>query len=318
VKEAILAAIDEPVSEIGLGGWQLGGKGWGSYREHDARRVVARACDLGIRLFDTAPIYGFGHAEELLGETLLGHPDPPVVITKGGLVWDDQRNVAHDNGAASLRRQLEGSLRRLRRDAIDVYLLHWPDPRVPLEESAAALETFRTEGLIRGWGLSNFCAKHLRRWATEGAHPNTGLVLEVPLNLLGRTDDGKPTTESQALGTLAQEYKWDVVAYDVLARGLLGGAYTERKHFGKRDVRRQDARFQGEAFRAHLQRVESLKRAASELRVSPSALAIRALLDTTHATACIVGMRTPEQVEENVRAATIEIPADTLASLSGL
>ncbi len=305
------------VSEIGFGCWQLGGVGWGKVSARDARAAVVRALAAGVNLFDTAPIYGFGRSEELLGETLRAAGREALVVSKGGLVWDDRKRVLHDNRPLSLRRQLEETLRRLGRDAIDVYLLHWPDPAVPLAESAAALESFRGEGKLRAWGLSNFPAADVMALGAAGA---SGLVLEYPLNGLGQY-----AAEYQASAAAGAELlerssrkKWGFLAFDVLARGLLGGRYDEKTAFGRRDLRSRDARFAGGAFEKNLARVRKLAALARELEVSPAALAARAVLDRPGISACLAGMKTLQQVDDIVRGASLRLSSEARGKIVAL
>ena len=143
------------VSELGFGCWQLGGKSWGRFSQRDVVSAVEEALAAGVTLFDTAPVYGLGRSEELLGKALAQACESVVVVSKAGLVWDPSGRVIHDARPVSLRQQLLESLRRLHRERVEVYLLHWPDARVPLRESVDALESLRREGLIGAWGLSN-------------------------------------------------------------------------------------------------------------------------------------------------------------------
>jgi aryl-alcohol dehydrogenase-like predicted oxidoreductase len=227
--------------------------------------------------------------------------------------------VAHDNRPESLRSQLAGSLRRLRRETLDVFLLHWPDPAVPPAESLGALESFREEGLIRGLGLSNFPAEEVLKLASGEADPARALrlVLELPLNLLGEEAAEHalaPGVRARLLAA-ARERGWDVLAFDVLARGLLAGRYDAANRFGKRDLRSRDRRYQGEAFQRNLARAERLKELARSLGVAPAALAIRAVLDRHGVTACLAGMKDPCQVEENAAAAGLSLSSETVQAL---
>jgi aryl-alcohol dehydrogenase-like predicted oxidoreductase len=305
------------VSEIGFGCWQLGGVGWGKVSARDAKAAILRALEAGVNLFDTAPIYGFGRSEELLGETLRAAGREALVVSKGGLVWDDHKRVLHDNRPLSLRRQLEDSLRRLGRDAIDVYLLHWPDSAVPLAESAAALESLRGEGKLRAWGLSNFPAAEVVALGVPGVR---GLVLEHPLNWLGQyaAEYQASAAAGAELLDLSCRGKWGFLAFDVLARGLLGGRYDEKTAFGKRDLRSRDARFAGGAFEVNLARARKLAALARELEVSPAALAARAVLSKAGISACIVGMKSPTQVDELVRSSSLRLSSETRAQLEAV
>jgi aryl-alcohol dehydrogenase-like predicted oxidoreductase len=322
VKRKVLASTGRAVSEIGFGAWQLGGKGWGRFRESDAVAAVRCALEFGLNIFDTAPVYGFGRSEELLGKTIGPRREEVVVISKGGLVWDERGRVRHDNRPESLRRQLEGSLKRLRFVVLDVFLLHWPDPAVPLAESIGALERFREEGLIRGFGLSNFPAGEVLKLASSEFAPAGArkLVLELPLNLLGEeAEEHEEPPEARALlFEAAREHGWDILAFDVLARGLLAGRYGAASRFGKRDVRGRDRRYQGERFKRNLARVERLKEMARPLGVAPAALAIRGVLERQGVTACLAGMKSPRQVEENAAAARLHLPGAVVDGLSAL
>ncbi len=277
------------VSHVGVGCWQLGGDGWGSVSSLDVQAAVLRALELGVHVLDTAPIYGFGQSEELLGRMLSARRgetiEATVVISKAGLVWDDQRRVRHDNRPESLRAQLEGTLRRLRRERLDVLLLHWPDPSVPLEESVAALDALRGEGKIRAWGLSNFPAGEVLRLA------RTDMVLEYPSNVL------KTYAKEARVAALAGEEllasgaagACGFIAYDVLARGLLGGRYSASTRFGKRDLRARDDRFSPESFSQNLE---------SARRMPSAVAAIRGVLENPSVSCALVGIKTLAQAEE--------------------
>lgn len=298
------------VSELGFGGWQLGGRGWGRFCAGEARRALVRALELGINLFDTAGVYGFGRSEALLGEALRGAPEGTVVVSKGGLVWDDLGRVSHDNRPESLAVQLAGSLRRLRRDRLEVFLLHWPDPRTPVLESAGALEELRRRGSIVAWGLSNFPPGDVRRveeWLRSSGAREGSLVLSYPQNLLDEYADEHLQAGEAAKDLLSRSAtaSWGFLAFDVLCRGLLGGRYGReaKARFGKRDVRSRDRRFSEATFSTLLYRAREVDAIALQMGVPPAALAIRAVLDRPGVSSCLVGMRRPGQVEECAEAA---------------
>lgn len=311
-------ATGQTIPALGVGCWQLGGKGWGRCARAELTAALEQALALGVRLFDTAPIYGFGESERALGKLLAGRPEETLVISKGGLVWDSQNRVRHDNTPTTLRRQLENSLQHLRRDTLDVFLLHWPDPSVPLGESVEALERCRQQGLLRSWGVSNFSCAEVTRWRRESDATVEPLVVELPLNLLGMDANGQRLDDSNALLTEAGRQGWDVVAFDVLARGILGGAYDVSTRFGKRDVRRQDARFEPGAFAQHLRRAARLRELAADLGTSTAALALRAALDYPGVTAALVGIKSPQQVKENVKALDLKLPVAVRQELADM
>ena len=161
-----LGNSDLHVSRIGYGAWALGGHGWGKYHEGEARRALEACLECGINFFDTAPVYGFGRSEQMLGEVLSGVRSKILIATKCGLVWNDRGQVRHDLSRASLRRELEASLQRLKTDYIDLYQIHWPDRRTPLEETLDELVSFQRAGVVRHIGVSNFSAQQLQSACT--------------------------------------------------------------------------------------------------------------------------------------------------------
>jgi len=302
------------VSEVGFGCWQLGGEGWGAFHQEDALAAVRRALDLGINLFDTAPVYGFGRSEELLAKVLRNDAGKVVVVSKAGLVWDERRRVVHDNRPESLARSLEASLKRLRMETLDVLLLYWPDPAVPLAASAQALESFRKAGKIRAWGLSNFAAADVLSLDSLVSGDWAGPVIEYPVNVL--RSHAEEYRESARAGRELLEATgrrgWGYLAFDVLGRGLLAGGYDEATHFGKRDIRSRDVRYGRGEFERHLARVGELRALACAIGVPTAAVAIRAVLGIPGLTSCLVGMRNPRQVEECVSACGVTLPEGLL------
>ncbi|MCH2372587.1 MAG: aldo/keto reductase [Planctomycetes bacterium] len=298
------------VSEVGFGCWQLGGRGWGKYSLGEVVASIEEALDAGINLFDTAPVYGFGVSEELLGKTLAPRANDVVVVTKGGLVWDDTGNVRHDASPESLRTQLEASLKRLRREKLQVYLLHWPDERVPLAESIDALEAFRQEGLVDVCGLSNVTLDQLH--GVQARCPGTVNTLELPLNVLERYAnefDGVTQDLPELLDT-ANRDDLGVIAFDVLARGFLTRDDDQAARLGRRDLRRNDRRFADPAIDAELHERKARVRAwAHSHGVPPSAVAIRAILDRPGVTSCLVGMKCRAHLRDNLR--YVEVDAST-------
>ena len=144
VEHIRIAGIDKPVSRIGLGTWAIGGWMWGGPDDDASVHTIRHAVERGINLIDTAPVYGFGHSEELVGKALAGIREQAVIATKAGLQWGD--GIRRNATAARIRSEVEDSLRRLQTDYIDLYQIHWPDPLVPHEETAVELERLRQEG----------------------------------------------------------------------------------------------------------------------------------------------------------------------------
>src|ERR1700735_1003710 len=149
--------IPLPISRIGLGTWAIGGWMWGGSDEAESIKTIQRAVDLGINLIDTAPVYGFGHSEEIVGKALAegGRRDKAVLATKVGLEWVNDK-VLRNSSPERIRQEIEDSLRRLQTDRIDIYQVHWPDSAAPIEETAEALFALQREGKILALGVSNF------------------------------------------------------------------------------------------------------------------------------------------------------------------
>lgn len=154
------------VSRVGLGTWAIGGWLWGRTDEKEAVAAVQKALDMGISLIDLAAVYGYGLAEEIVAKAL----DTPtrrqkaILATKAGVVWNEKGQVWRDGSAASIRKEVEDSLRRLNTDYIDLYQLHWPDPKVSIQESASVFAQLHKEGKIRAVGVSNFSPEQMEEW----------------------------------------------------------------------------------------------------------------------------------------------------------
>ncbi|HEY6272889.1 MAG TPA: aldo/keto reductase, partial [Terriglobales bacterium] len=165
-----LGNSDLEITPIGIGAWAMGGGDWAFSwgRQDDDQSIAAihTALDSGVNWIDTAAIYGLGHSEEVVGKALAGRARRPYVFTKCSLVWNEQRQIGRSLKAASVRRELEASLRRLRLDTIDLYQIHWPDPETEVEEGWQTLAQLKEEGKVRHIGVSNFSAGQMRRIQT--------------------------------------------------------------------------------------------------------------------------------------------------------
>jgi aryl-alcohol dehydrogenase-like predicted oxidoreductase len=249
---------------------------------HDPRRRRA-----GVTLIDTAPVYGFGASEEIVGKALAqgGLRDKVQIATKVGLSWQDGQPF-RDARPARIRQEIEASLRRLRTDVIDLYQVHWPDLEHPLAETAAAIGDLRREGKIRAIGVSNFAPAQMdvfRLFAPLHA-------VQPPFNLFEREieDDVLPYAKTTGLA---------VLSYGALCRGLLSGRMTAATRFLGDDLRGRDPKFQGDRFRQYLAAAEALKHLASErYGKSLPALAVRWILDQGP-TIALWGARRPEQLD---------------------
>jgi aryl-alcohol dehydrogenase-like predicted oxidoreductase len=292
MENGVMEYIDIPglpvkASRIALGSWAIGGWMWGGSDENDAIRTVHAALDAGINLVDTAPVYGFGRSEELVGRALSGERRGRMLIaTKAGLDWQGGK-IRRNSSPARLRQEIEDSLRRLQTDVIDIYQVHWPDDSAPFEETAGLLEDFRREGKIRAIGVSNFSIGQMDRFRSAA----TLQTIQPPYNLFERAieTDVLPYAQRHGLVTLA---------YGALCRGLLTGRITENTTYKGDDLRRFDPKFSQPRLGQYLSAVGRLEAFARERHgKSLLALSVRWLLDHEGVVA-LWGARTPGQLAQ--------------------
>jgi aryl-alcohol dehydrogenase-like predicted oxidoreductase len=281
-----LGNTDIVTSRIGLGTWAIGGWMWGGSNEKLAIATIQGAVDRGITLIDTAPVYGFGRSEEIVGKALAGggRRTHAVIATKVALEWRDGK-VFRNSTRARIRQEIEDSLRRLRTDYIDLYQVHWPDPSVPIEETAAAMDELRAEGKIRAIGVSNYSPAQME--AFQKVAPLH--TVQPPYNLFERgiEQDVLPYARSARVTTLA---------YGALCRGLLSGRMTNNTRFEGDDLRKVDPKFQQPRLGQYLAAVRELQRLAqAHYGKSVLALAVRWILDQG-GTVALWGARKPEQL----------------------
>lgn len=281
-----ITSTDLVISKIGLGTWAIGGWMWGGSSEPDAIRTIHAALDRGITLIDTAPAYGSGRSEEIVGRALAGdgRRDRAIIATKVGLEWRDGK-LFRNASQPRIRQEIEASLRRLRTDHIDLYQVHWPDPLVPIEETAAVLGRLMQEGKILAIGVSNYSPAQMdvfRRVAP--IH-----TVQPPYNLFeaGIRQDVLPYAQKSGIV---------VLAYGALCRGLLTGKITATTQFPGDDLRKVDPKFQPPRLGQYLAAVAALDRFAKEhYGKGVLALAVRWILDQG-GTVALWGARRPEQL----------------------
>ena len=281
-----LTGTDLSPSRIALGTWAIGGWMWGGSDESDAIRTIHAALDAGITLIDTAPVYGFGRAEEIVGKALMqgNRRESAIIATKAGLEWRDGK-VFRNSSPSRLRRELEASLRRLNTETIDLYQVHWPDPLVLVEETAAVLGNFHKEGKIRAIGVSNFSPVQMRAFRKVAPLH----AVQPPYNLFERA------IESDVL-PYARRNRMAVLAYGALCRGLLSGKITAASRFSGDDLRNADPKFRPQHLGQYLAAVEALAKLARErYGKSVLALAVRWILDQGP-TIALWGARRPDQL----------------------
>ena len=276
-------------SRVGLGTWAIGGWEWGGTDERTSIDTILSALDRGVNLIDTAPIYGHGVSEEIVGKALQEHGrrEEVVLATKVALDWNEDAEVFRNATPERIRTEIADSLERLQTDYIDLYQVHWPDPLVPVEETAEAMKALQDEGLIRAIGVSNFSPEQMDAFQTVAPlHTD-----QPPYNLFERgiEDDVMP---------YCQQHDVKLVTYSALCRGLLTGKMTPDYTFDEDDLRHAaDPKFQSPRFAQYIDAVNRLDAFAQEhygKRVIH--LAIRWILDQGVDVA-LWGARTPDQLD---------------------
>lgn len=274
-----IGTTDLKLSTIGLGCWPMGAGYWGKADDEESIRTLHAALEAGVNHFDTAPAYGAGHSEEVVGRGLEGRRAEAVLSTKVGAAPE------------RIRSSLEASLERLRTDYVDVCYVHWPQRKAPLAETMAVLESLRREGRIRAIGVSNFTVDMMKIASDYGEID----VIQPPYNLIWRfiEEDVLPYCRDRGIG---------VVSYSSLAQGLLTGTLGLNTTFAGDDQRVRNVLFQPENYAKSLYTVERLRAVADRAGVSVAGLALRWLVLRPGVTSALVGARTPQEIEQNAAA----------------
>lgn len=291
------------VSRIAFGTWQLGGD-WGATDERQAIAAIREAADEGVTLFDTAQAYGFGASERLLARALKGRPrDGLFLATKGGL-RPAGNGIERDSSPEWIRKGVEESLRALGSDYIDLYQLHWPDPKTPFADTARTLGELIAEGKVRHVGVSNFDVEQMEEFSVYLPVE----TVQPPYDLFRRAIEEKilPYTAESDIG---------VLAYGALAHGLLTGALRPDTVFPPGDWRASSPDFKAAAFRQNLEVVSELSRLAAELGLSVSQMAVAWTLTNPAVQVVIVGTRNPEHVHDAVSAGGVDLDTDVLTRI---
>jgi len=282
------------VSRIGLGTWAIGGSEWGNVPEEEAVAAILSAVDRGINLIDTAPIYGHGHSEEVLGRAIRqhGNRDAFYIATKTGLNWS-RGGCEADSTPARLRTELEDSLRRLAVDHIDLYQVHWPDTRTPIAETAGQLKQFVTEGKVRTLGVSNFSIEQMVEFQSVAPLASN----QPPYNIFEREIEHRHGDAEAVLPWCAAN-DIRILTYSPLCRSLLGGRVRQGVQFEAGDIRQVDPKFQQPRFSQYLAAVERLESFARE-RYGRSVLqlAARWVLDRHGVSVVLWGAKRPAQLD---------------------
>ena len=283
--------LDFDISRVTLGTWAIGGWMWGGTNEKEAIDTVLEALRDGVTTIDTAPVYGQGKSEELVGHAVqeFGNRENIQLATKVGLEWDSNGNIERNSTRDRIMKEVDDSLERLQTDYIDIYQVHWPDLDTDFTETAEAMKELFDSGKIRAIGVSNYSPEQMD--AFRDVAPIH--ICQPPYNLFERG------IETDVI-PYCKEHNITLLTYGALCRGLLSGKMDEDYTFKKGDLRRNaDPKFQGETFAKHLQAVEKLKEYASDnFDKKVIHLAVRWILDKGIESA-IWGARHPGQVTFN-------------------
>ncbi len=275
-------------SRVCLGTWAIGGWAWGGTDEKESIDTILKAFDKGINIIDTAPVYGFGVSEEIVGKALqaFGAREDIILATKVGLEWKNGK-VFRNSSPQRLKKELEDSLKRLQTNYIDLYQVHWPDPIVPFEETAETLLGFQKEGKIKAIGVSNFSPSQMDAFRKiVPIHTS-----QDPFNLFERGIEKEIFSHSEKNGIVT-------LAYGSLCRGLLSGKINENTTFKGDDLRNQDPKFKKPLLLEYIKAIQALNAFASEnYQKNVLTLAVRWVLDKGH-TIALWGARHPNQLDD--------------------
>ena len=313
MKTRRLGWTDLEITTVGLGTWAVGGGdyqyGWGPQDDDESVKAIRRALEAGVNWIDTAPIYGLGRSEEVVGRAIKGISPAPIVATKCGLVWNDEREQWGQLKADSVRAEVDASLRRLDIERIDLYQIHWPNPDEDIEEAWEAVTDLVKQGKVRYGGVSNFNVEQLERAGKIGRVAS----LQPPYSMLRRgvEDTVLPYCAGEGIG---------VIAYSPMQKGLLTGKFSPERAAAlpESDHRSRDNMFKEPELAANLEVVEGLKKIAAESGRTPAQLAIAWVLRRPEVTAAIVGTRKPEQIEETVTAGDWELSREEIDAVEAL
>jgi aryl-alcohol dehydrogenase-like predicted oxidoreductase len=306
-----LGVADLKITEVALGAWAIGGWLWGGTDEKLAVAGIQTAVDLGMTTLDTAPMYGFGLSEEIVGRAIKGRRDKVQVLTKFGLRWDaasgtfyfdtkDPRGHAVKvykwGGAKSVFEECEASLRRLGTDVIDLYQHHWPDESTPIEETMDACSKLLKQGKIRAVGVSNYTIEMM-----EAARKVVPLASDQPPYSMLKREIEKDVVP------WCVEHKVGLVVYSPLQNGILAGKTPPARQFGEGDLRTWSPFYKPENRRRILVFLDGLRPIAESHRATVAQVVINWTIHRPGITCALVGVRNPDQARENAGAASFKL-----------
>ncbi|MEQ8874829.1 MAG: aldo/keto reductase [Phycisphaerales bacterium] len=277
------------ISRIGFGCAGIAGHDYGPVEWDQAVAALRAAVDAGVTFVDVANVYGLGRAESIVGEAIPAG-EGVVVATKVGLCWDDERRTWRDIRPEAIERSIEGSLRRLRRDVLDVVQVHWPDGNTPVADAVVALARCREQGKVRSVGVCNFTGDEVR----EALGAVDLVSLQLPASMIQRAS-------FELLGAARDRHGMTPLCYNVLGQGLLTGRYAADDRFAGADVRQRSVLFREPMLGEALARVEAMRGIARERDATIGQVATRWLLDALPGSCAILGTKSAAQAGENCR-----------------
>ncbi len=309
--------IAEEISAIGIGCWNMGGD-WDSSEENTSIRMIHAAVDRGINFFDVAPVYGWGVSETILGKALKedGLRNKVLIASKGGLLWNEKHQTQNNLSRDSLLKEIDDTLARLQTDHVDIYQMHWPDPNEPLEETAEALNIMKKAGKIRYVGLSNFSQADVEQMmeyisvdCQQGLYNmlerNPGSYHGIPLEY---------RTEKEVFPNV-RKYGQAFLPYSPLFQGLLAGRFLDGLTISERDIRNENPKLTGEAFKVYQDGARKLKAYADEIERPMNEMALNWLRQKEEITSIIGGASSVEQLEKNLRCISWDLTGEELEAI---
>jgi aryl-alcohol dehydrogenase-like predicted oxidoreductase len=309
------------VSAVGFGAWAIGGWMWGGADDEKAIGAIQAALEAGINLLDTAPMYGYGHSEELIGRAIQGRRDKAVLATKCGMIWDreegefsfhaDEKGIQSRESAkkvykclspASIRNELEQSLRRLQTDHIDLYQTHWQDKTTPIEESMAVFLKLKEEGKIRAIGLCNATIDHIKAYGAIDSDQEKFSMLDRNLATGGQLE-------------YCRENNISMLAYSPLANGLLTGKILPERKFNPGDLRAMNMRFRKDNIAKINAKLETLRPIAEKHQAGIGQIVIAWTFSQPGITTVLCGARDESQARENAAAGKIQLSAEEIETM---
>lgn len=305
-----LGQSDLKVSVIGFGAWGIGGKPfWQNVNEAESIQSIESAFDMGINFFDTAPIYGFGYSEKLLGKVLSGKRKNVIIATKCGLIWDKEElsHVSKSVTRESIMKEIDLSLERLQTDYIDLYQVHWPDNKTDSKETMEAFLELKESGKIRHIGVSNYSVQLMEECLKYG----TLVSLQPMYNMIDRDveKDVLPYCVKNNIG---------IICYSPLASGVLTGKYDENTKFDDWRGKGMVGHFTDDVYVSNIKKIGKLKKIAEKLGKTIRELAINWLINQKGVTTAIIGVKKPHQISENIGGIGWEIPQDEMTKIRGI